>query len=316
MIPVAFGEPETFMTTTPFRCGTIAILGRPNVGKSTLLNTLLAEKVAIVTPKPQTTRQRILGIVPGEGYQAIFIDTPGVHRFRRRLNKAMVENALSALGDCDVAVIMADASDAFDEFSGEFGAGSLVLRAHEQGKPVIVALNKIDSVPDKKQLLPLIQRWAGHSPAVRAVVPISAATGDGTRELLAEIVACLPEGPPLFPEDELTDQTERELCAEIIREVCLLSLHQEVPYAVAVTIERFSDRNGRRTLEAIIWVERDSQKAIVIGKRGEMIRRIGRMAREQITARFGVETQLFLEVRVKPDWTDDPAALRRWGIER
>ncbi len=302
--------------TTNFRCGTIAILGRPNVGKSTLLNTLLAEKVSIVTPKPQTTRQRILGIVPGDGYQAIFIDTPGVHRFKRRLNKAMVESALSAIGDCDVVVVMADVSDPFDEFAGDFGAAALVRRAQEQDKPVVVVLNKIDQVPDKKQLLPLMQRWASHSPAVRAVVPISAATGDGTRELLAEIVANLPEGPPLYPEDEFTDQTERELCAEIIREACLLCLHQEVPYAVAVTIERFEDRPPKRTLEATIWVERDSQKAIVIGKRGEMIRRIGKMSREQMTERFGVETQLFLEVRVKPDWTDDPAALRKWGIER
>lgn len=304
------------MTHTPFRCGTIAILGRPNVGKSTLLNTLLTEKVAIVTPKPQTTRHRIVGIVSGDGYQAIFIDTPGVHRFKRRLNKAMVENALSALGDCDMAVIVVDASDAFDEFSGEFGAATLIRRAHEQEKPVVVAINKIDCIADKKQLLPLMDRWSKFSPAIRAVVPMSATQEDGIRELLTEIVANLPEGPPLYPADELTDQTERDLCAEIIRESCLLCLHQEVPYAVAVTIERFLDRNAKRTLHATIWVERDSQKAIVIGKHGDMIRRIGQMSRTQMTDRFGVETQLFLEVRVKPDWTDDPSALRTWGIER
>jgi GTP-binding protein Era len=256
------------------------------------LNTLLSEKVSIVTPKPQTTRHRILGIVPGDGYQAIFIDTPGVHRFKRRLNKAMVENALSAIGDCDVVVVMVDASDSFDEFSGEFGAAALVRRAQEQKKPVVVALNKIDCVADKKQLLPLMGRWSKIASAVRAVVPISAATGDGTRELLDEIVANLPEGPPLYPEDELTDQTERELCAEIIRESCLLCLHQEVPYAVAVTIEQFWDGGARRTIHATVWVERDSQKAIVIGKRGEMIRRIGQLSRTDDCALW-VETQLF-----------------------
>ncbi|PKN25671.1 MAG: GTPase Era [Deltaproteobacteria bacterium HGW-Deltaproteobacteria-22] len=304
------------MPTTPiFRCGTIAILGRPNVGKSTLLNTILTEKVSIVTPKPQTTRQRILGIVPGPGYQAIFIDTPGYHQFKKKLNQAMVEAALSAIGDADLVLVLVDASDTTDEFSDPHGAGVLVRRCEEIGRPVFVMLNKIDRVRDKKALLPIIERWAAFSPAVKNVIPLSAAKGSGISELLVEIYGYLPEGPALYPEDDLTDQTEREITAEIVRETCILCLREELPYATAVTIERFSETAARRSISGIIWVERDSQKAIVIGKRGSMIRHIGQTAREQLIARFGVETQLFLEVKVHPGWTDDPASLRELGYK-
>jgi len=304
------------MSSTPnFRCGTIAILGRPNVGKSTLLNAILTEKVSIVTPKPQTTRHRILGIVPGPGYQAIFIDTPGVHQFKRRLNQAMVEAALSAISDADLALVLVDASDDADEFNDTHGAGMLVRRAAELGRPVFVLLNKIDRVRDKKALLPLMERWAAFSPAVVAVIPVCAASGNGLPALLEELAAHLPEGPALYPEDDLTDQTERAISAEIIRESCINCLREELPYATAVTIERFSETAARRVINATIWVERDSQKAIVIGKHGSMIKRIGQTAREQLIARFGVETQLFLEVRVRPDWTDDPASLRDLGYQ-
>ena len=303
------------MSTPNFRCGTIAILGRPNVGKSTLLNSLLAEKVSIVTPKPQTTRQRILGIVPGPGYQAIFIDTPCYHQFKRKLNQAMVKAALSAIGDADLVLVLVDASDDVDEFGDAHGAGVLVRRAAEVGRPVFVLLNKIDRVRDKKALLPLMERWAAFSPAVKAVIPVRASSGDGVKGLRAGLAANLPEGPALYPEDDLTDQTERAISAEIIREACILCLREELPYATAVTIERFSETAARRVLNATIWVERDSQKAIVIGKRGAMIKRIGQTAREQLIARFGVETQLFLEVRVRPDWTDDPDSLRDLGYQ-
>jgi len=302
-------------TTSNFRCGTIAILGRPNVGKSTLLNTILTEKVSIVTPKPQTTRQKILGIVPGPGYQAIFIDTPGFHQFKKKLNQAMVEAALSAIGDADLVLVLVDASDPVDEFSDPHGAGVLVRRCEEIGRPVFLMLNKVDRLPDKKELLPMIERWSAFSPAVKAVIPLSAAKGEGVKGLLVEIYSYLPEGPALYPEDDLTDQSERAISAEIIRETCIFCLREELPYATAVAIERFTETAARRTISAVIWVERESQKAIVIGKRGAMIRRIGSTAREQLIARFGVDTNLFLEVRVHPDWTDDPASLRELGYQ-
>ncbi len=300
---------------TGFLCGYVAILGRPNVGKSTLLNAILGEKVSIVTHKPQTTRQKILGVVPGPGYQAVFIDTPGYHHFKRRLNRSMVESALGAIGDADLVLVMVDVSDKTDEFRDPHGAGELVRMCEKQEKPVLLLLNKVDRLPDKKKLLPMIEAWAKFSGAVKVVIPLSAMKSDGVDLILQEVPKYLPEGPALFPEEDLTDQSERAIAAEMIREVCILQLREELPYATAVVIERFADTAMARTISAVIWVERDSQKSIVIGKHGAMIREIGQKARERLTERFGIQTHLFLEVRVQPEWTDDPAALRELGYE-
>lgn len=293
--------------------GFVALLGVPNVGKSTLLNRLMGSKLAIVTPKPQTTRDRILGVLTGPLGQIVLLDTPGVHEPDRSLNTYMVRQALATLADADVAVLVVDAASTKGRRGAREVEQDLARRAEERGVPLLVALNKVDAVTDKARLLPLMEQWA---PA-RAVVPISALHGDGVDSLLDEIWPCLPEGPAYFDGDELTDRSLRWLAAETIREQVFLQTRQEVPYATAVRVERYVERadRGDLVIEAVVYVERDSQKGIVVGKGGSRIKEIGIAARESLSAFLELPVHVKLRVMVMPNWSRSAAGMRRVGYE-
>jgi GTP-binding protein Era len=295
----------------------VAIVGRPNVGKSTLLNRVIGEKLAVVTPKPQTTRNRILGVKNRPGAQIVFVDTPGVHRAKSRLNRYMVDQALSAAGESDVVLMIVEAPQgaprAFD--AGE-GNRFLMSKLAEVNKPRVLAINKVDLLRDKSTLLPLIDGYR-QALAFEDIVPISAIDGTGVDALEDAVAKLLPEGQPLFPEEMLTDRAERFLAAELVREQTFLLLAEEVPYSVAVTIERFQERAAHKdvVIEAVIHVERESQKGIVVGEAGRMVKEIGTRARAEISRLLGVPVHLKLFVKVSPDWTRSQAALKRMGYE-
>lgn len=298
------------------RSGFCALLGRPNVGKSTLINQLVGTKVAIVTPKPQTTRNRILGIINPPGAQLILVDTPGLTQGAGALRQALARSAGSAVSDADVTVVVAEVHARDHGLSDE---DKEVLATAKRGpKNVILALNKIDRVPDRRALLPFM---ASYSDAydLAAIVPISARSGDGCDVLVDRIVSLLPEGPCLFPEDMHTDQAERFLCAEMVREQLLYRTQQEVPHSAHVVIEVFEDDrdNVKRPfvhLEGRIVVERDSQKAIIIGHGGATIKAVSTAARANIERILGCQIFLRLSVHVDARWTTRPDALRRYGI--
>ena len=290
------------------RSGFIAIIGAPNVGKSTLLNQLLGQKVAITSEKPQTTRHRILGVVHLPEAQLIFLDTPGIHRARGTLNMRMVEVAMKVMVDVDLVVFLTDATNPDNPSDG------IILKSlRKKNLPVILGINKVDLV-EKASLLPQIEQWQKAYP-FRAVVPISALELIQLDELLAEMVAVLPEGPRYYPEETVTDQTERFIAAEIIREKVFRLTGEEIPYAVAVTVESFKKRTDKDIVDihAAIHVERDSQKGIIIGKAGRMLKRIGERAREDIERMVGHKVFLKLWVRVQKNWTRDERAIRRFG---
>ncbi|MBI2364433.1 MAG: GTPase Era [Deltaproteobacteria bacterium] len=292
-----------------FRSGTIAIVGRPNVGKSTLLNQILGEKVAIVSPKPQTTRNRVTGIRTTEASQMIFLDTPGIHQARSLLNRRMVDVALATLHEVDGVLWLLAAPERIgpeDERIAEMLAAVT--------NPVFVLLNKIDLV-SKGRLLPLIQRCSEMLPG-KEIVPISALKGDNLPLLLELIEKGLPEGPKLFPEGEYTDQSERFLASEIIREKVFLLTREEIPYGVAVTIDEFTEKEEKNliVIKATVHTERDSHKGILIGKRGAMLKEIGTKAREELEALLGCKIFLELFIRVDEGWTRDPNALREMGL--
>ncbi|MGV8074296.1 MAG: GTPase Era [Syntrophobacteraceae bacterium] len=295
-----------------FRSGYVALVGAPNVGKSTLLNQILKEKISITAPKPQTTRNRIAGIVTKPGLQIVFIDTPGIHHARDQLNKIMVETALSTLSEVDVVCFLLEAAGV-DRNINEYILKSLM----RVKTPVILAINKIDMIPDKSVLLPIIERYRSIMD-FHAVVPISALTGDGVEDLVEEISSLLPEGPRYYPEDYITDQPERFLVAELVREKIFHLVHQEIPYAVAVTVEKFSEdqKRHRIDIEATIHVERDSQKAIIIGKQGQMLKEIGKQSRADIEALLGCHIFIGLFVRVQKNWRKDPRALSEFGYHQ
>lgn len=279
------------------------------MGKSTLLNALLGRKVAAVTPKPQTTRTRILGIKTLPHAQLLFIDTPGVHEPRGLLNVRMVEVARRALSEADVVLCLIDAE------AGIQPADRRVLAlALESGKALCLAATKIDLTP-KPALLPLLDELGRLCPE-RAIVPVSAVTGDNLERLLDVLAQALPEGPAYYPEEEITDQSERDIAAEIIREKVILETHDEVPYAVAVTIDEFSEKPEKNlvVIKATIHVARDSQKPIVIGQHGNRIKAIGQAARRDIEG--VLERRVFLElfVRVQEDWTSSPSRIRDFGL--
>lgn len=278
------------------------------MGKSTLLNQLLGQKIAITSEKPQTTRHRILGVAHLPGAQLIFLDTPGIHRAREPLNVRMVEVALRVLEDVDLVVFMTDAASP-DNVSDEIILQSLKKRT----LPVILAINKIDLV-DKETLLPLIEHW-GKAYPFHAVVPVSALQGVQVDALVSEMVAVLPEGPPYYPEDSVTDLPERFIAAEMIREKVFRLTSQEIPYGVAVTVESFSERPDKNLIDiqATIHVERESQKPIIIGKGGKLLRQIGEQARGDIERMVGCKVFLKLWVRVQKKWTRDEKAIRRFG---
>ena len=292
-----------------YRSGFVSIVGAPNVGKSTLLNRILGQKVAITSPKPQTTRHRILGIWTTPEAQVIFQDTPGIHQAESLFNQRMLQIALSSLSDADVILFLvepgrrsADQELAMDSLRG-------------QDRPVILVLNKIDTLP-KESLLPWMDELSRElSPA--ALVPISALTGENLSNLLREIVARLPEGPQYYPPETMTDQPERVIAAEMIREQVFHQMRQEIPYATTVTVESFKeDRPDLIRIEATIHVERDSQKGILIGKKGESLKKIGTAARKDIERLTGTKVYLELFVRVEKNWSRDPRALRRFGYSQ
>jgi GTP-binding protein Era len=294
------------------KAGLVSLVGRPNAGKSTLLNRLVGQKVAIVSDKPQTTRHRIVGVRNAPEAQIVFIDTPGIHKPLHRMNKRMVDAAIDTLKEVDVVVLMVDA--VLKPGSGDAFVLDVVGRA---GTSAVLALNKIDQV-DKPRLLPLMQQYAAALP-FKAIVPISALTGDGEADLLRSIVDALPEGEALYPEDYLTDQSERHLAAELVREKVLHHTHDELPYSTAVLIDQFEEpktEGGVTRIFASILVDQASQKPIVVGKGGEMIKRIGIEARKDLEEMLGGRVYLELHVKVREDWRDDERLLNEMGLRR
>lgn len=285
------------------RAGFVAIIGRPNAGKSTLLNRYVGQKVAIVTSKPQTTRNRIQGIVTRLEGQIVFIDTPGLHEGDTLLNRQMMREVAAALEGIDVLLMMVDASRTLPH------ADSLLLDKGQcfAGKSILV-LNKVDRVP-KPKLLPLIDAFSKAFPFA-AVVPISALKGVGCQELLQEILKNLPEGEPFFPEDQVTDQPERFLVSEMIREKAIDLTYHEVPHALAVVVDKFEEDPNIVRIHATLNVERDSQKKILIGHKGEMLKKVGTQARKELESLLGSKVFLSLFVKVSPGWREIPAKIR------
>jgi GTP-binding protein Era len=292
------------------KAGCVSLVGRPNAGKSTLLNRFVGQKVAIVSDKPQTTRHRIVGVRNAAGGQMVFIDTPGIHKPQHRMNRRMVDAALETLREVDVAVLVVDvtaAPGAGDRFVIDVLASAKV--------PLVLALNKVDRIR-KPELLPLINQYAQALP-FKAIVPVSALTGDGVDALEAEILAALPEGSPAYAEDYLTDQTQRTLAAELIREKVLQHTRDELPYSTAVVIDQFEEPAEGKSLTRIfasILVDSESQKPIVVGKGGEMIKRIGTEARRDLEQMLEGRVYLDLHVKVREDWRDDERVLNEIGL--
>jgi GTP-binding protein Era len=292
-----------------FRSGFVAIIGAPNVGKSTLLNRLLGEKIAITTPKPQTTRRQIKGILTGDNYQIVFVDTPGIHDSDRLLNRVLVSWATNALEDVDVVLLVVDVTR---RRPGQEFAILDLLR--EVGRPVVVVLNKIDKVA-KETLLPLIDELKDAYP-FEAIIPISASHGNGVEIILDQILRLLSEGPQYYDGAFITDQTRELLVSELIREKIFLLAEQEVPYSTAVDVERIVDDEapGVTLVQASIYVEKSSQKGIIIGKGGQFLKKISRLARHELEHMWMGKVRMDIQVKVLKDWSKDEKALRRLGL--
>lgn len=291
-----------------FRSGYVAIAGAPNVGKSTLLNRMLGFKISITSRKPQTTRNRILGVVHRSSSQLVFIDTPGIHKAKNALNLKIVDTAISVMGEADIILLLADSTETAVEHNK-----ILIENLEKIKKPAVLALNKID-LADKTKLPGAIVEWSSVY-NFEAVVPVSAKRGDGMENLLCVLEKLLPEGPPFFPEDTLTDLPERFIAAEMIRESIFRQTGQEIPYSVAVTIDSFKEKNSRGIVKigATIHVERDSQKGIIIGKKGSKLKQIGEEARKEIEKLTGSKVFLELFVRVDKDWSRNDKTLKKFG---
>jgi GTP-binding protein Era len=291
------------------RCGFVAIIGRPNVGKSTLLNALIGEKISIVTDKPHTTRQRVLGVLNRGADQAVFIDTPGhARRTKRALHRLMARQIHQAVEDCDVALLVVEAKG--------IGADDRALIALLEAKldRTFVVVNKIDALASKSQLLPTLERLAERPFA--ALIPVSAKTGENLPRLVDEIFARLPTGPALFPKDMVTDRDLVFRAAEVIREKLMTLVHKEVPYGLTVEIEHFGKNDaGQRVVHALIWLERESQKSIVIGKQGQVLKEAGSAARLELSQLLGDRVHLELWVKVREHWADNERELQRLGYD-
>jgi len=299
------------MTTTTFRCGTVALLGRPNVGKSTLMNHIIGLKVAIVTPKPQTTRHRILGIHTDENMQMVFVDTPGIHQGEQQLNRNMVRVAYAAAEEADVLAIMQDVTMPLDS------ATRALIERFADGRlkqPRIHVLNKVDKA-NKDKLLPRLQQIQHIDPEAKAYVPISARKGKQVDALMGELARYLPEGEAMYDPDWFTDQNQRQLAAEYVREQVFLSMHQEIPFQTAVDIEQFTDvGHGKLEIEAVIIVGSERHKPMLIGRGGEGMKKIGIHAREGLEVLLGCPVNLKLWVKVDPNWFNNTGKLVDLGL--
>jgi len=294
------------------KAGFVSLLGRPNAGKSTLLNRLVGAKMAIVSPRPQTTRNRITGILHRPDAQVVFVDTPGLHAGGGKLGRFMLETAHRAVEDVDAVCLVVDAT----EHGGRGGPDELVLAPlREHRGTTVCALNKVDLVQPRAALLPLLERWRDAHP-FHELVPISAADGTNCDRLLEVLVRALPEHPPYFPAEATSDQPETFWAAEVVREQVFHFTHQEVPYATAVRVEELAERGEpvHVYVRATVFVEQDSQKGILIGKGGTMLKRIGTAARQQLEAFFGIKVFLELHVQVRHNWRKDERALREFGF--
>jgi GTP-binding protein Era len=293
-----------------FRSGAVALVGRPNVGKSTLLNALLGQKLSIVTPRPQTTRHRVLGLGNYPGGQIAYVDTPGLHMGQKRaLNRAMNRTAASALADADLVALVVESIRWTDE-------DEMVLdRIRGSGLPAVLVINKVDLAKPRERLLPHIAALSAKF-AFREVVPISAQKGDNLEPLVAALLRHLPEGEAMYPPEMVTDKSERFRIAEIVREKLTLELVEELPYGIAVEVESMAELEDQRTeVHAVIYVDREGQKPIVIGAGGERLKRIGRAARTEMNRLFGKRYHLQLWVKVRENWADDARALAQLGLE-
>ena len=291
------------------RCGFVAVVGRPNVGKSTLINAVMGAKISIVTSKPQTTRHRILAVLTSDDAQIVFVDTPGLHRKAgKAMNRMMNRTAANALADADLILFVSEAGRWTDE------DGDVLRRLKSNSTPVIAVLNKVDLVHPKEKLLQVIAETSERF-EFADILPVSAKRHDNLDVMLSLIPDYLPESPQLFPEEMKTDRGIEFQVAEVVREKLTLSLHQEVPYGLTVQIERFETEADRSIINAIIWVERDSQKGIVVGKGGSVLKRVGRAARLELKQKLGRPVHLELWVKVKDNWADSEQDLLRLGYE-
>jgi GTP-binding protein Era len=296
-------ESENSKTRTPHKSGFVAIVGRPNAGKSTLVNRLVGQKIAIVTSKPQTTRNRIQGIVTRENAQVVLIDTPGLHDAKTALNKQMMREVAAALEGIDVLVLMVDATTTQPHVDH-----LLIDKSKRFAGKTILALNKIDKLPRPK-LAPLLEA-SGKAHEFAAIVPISAMKGEGCNGLMDEVIKLLPEGEAYFPEDQVTDQPERFLASEIVREKAIALTYHEVPHALAVTVEKWEETPKLLRIEMTLTVERDSQKKILIGRKGDMLKKIGTQARKELEDILSAKIYLGLFVKVAENWRENPMAVR------
>jgi GTP-binding protein Era len=296
------------MTKESFKCGYVPIFGRPNVGKSTLANNLLQFKLSVVTKKPQTTRHRVMGILNGDGYQMILLDTPGILEPSYRLQEIFVKNALAAIDEGDVLLLMTEPSR--ETFSDH---PELLKRLEGAARPAILAINKIDLI-DKQSLLPLIEHFAELFP-FKEIVPVSALKGDGVERLKEVLLKYLPAGPALYPPDEITDRPERFFVAEIIREKVFRLYGEEIPYSTAVTVEEFTERTppAKDYIRAAIYVERESQKGVLVGKGGKALKRLGQHVRQEVEALLERHVYLELTVLVREKWRKKDSLLRDLG---
>ena len=297
------------MAEAPKRCGFVALLGAPNAGKSTLLNHLVGAKVSIVTPKVQTTRTRVLGLAIRGDAQLVFVDTPGIFQPKRRLDRAMVAAAWAGAADADIVVLLVDAQKGVTH-----DVRRIVEGLEKAGRKAILALNKIDLV--KREKLLELAATLNESGIFTDIFMISATTGDGVEDLAETLVGRLPEGPWLYPEDQLSDMAERHLAAEMTREKLFLKLRQELPYALTVETEEWEDKpDGSVRIAQVIYVQRDTQKSIVLGKGGQMIKAVGEASRLDLEEMLGCRVHLFLFVKVREKWGDDPDRYRDWGLD-
>ena len=297
------------MTDDTFRCGFVAIVGRPNVGKSTLINAMMGRKVSIVTAKPQTTRHRILAVRTGEHEQIVFVDTPGLHRNTgRAMNRLMNRTAVSAIADADLVLFVIEAARWTEEDN------DVLQRIKATKVPCIALLNKIDAVHPKERLLEAIDVISKRHDFLE-IIPVSARKRDNLDVLAASIRHCLPESPPLFPAEMQTDRSPEFHAAEVIRERLTIHLRDELPYGLTVQVEQFSRNRDRVTVHAVIWVERDSQKGIVVGKGGQMLKTIGQEARVALAKQLRHPVHLELWVKVKDNWADSEQDLLNLGYE-